>query len=75
MKPVDIMIYIKRALVDSDRVILDSRLRAVKGIIAPWFAPHLRKVMVVYYNPELTDSAAVLATIRRLGYDACMVSV
>jgi len=75
MQPVDVMIYLKRSLIETDRLLLDTRLRAVKGIIAPWFAPRLRNIVVVYYNPELTSTAVVLATIRRLGYDARVVSV
>lgn len=74
MQPVDVMIYIKRTLIESDRLLLDIRLRAVEGIIAPWFAPRLRNIVVVYYNPELTNSSEVLATVKRLGYDARVVS-
>ena len=75
MKPVDIMIYLKRKLNDSDRLILDKTLRNIEGVVAPWFAPQLKQVMVIYYNPEITNTSIVLAAVRHLGYEAKLVSL
>ena len=75
MKPVDIMIDLKRKLDDSDRLILDKTLRNIEGVIAPWFAPQLKQVMIIYYNPELTNASIVLTAVRHLGYKAKLVSL
>ena len=69
------MIYLGRKLNDSDRLILENTLRKVNGIIAPWFTPRLTQVMVVYYNPYLVTMSVVLASVRRLGFEASLVAL
>jgi len=69
------MIYLGRKLNDSDRLILENTLRRINGIIAPWFTPRLTQVMVVYYNPHLIKMSVVLASVRRLGFEASLISL
>lgn len=75
MRPVDIMIHVRRRLNDSDRLILDNSLRKLTGVVAPWFAPRLHKVIVVYYNPGMTNANTLLSAVRRLGYEASLVAM
>lgn len=75
MSPVDTMIYLKRKLNDSDRLILDRTLRNIEGVVAPWFSPGLKQIIVIYYNPEITSMSTVLTAVRRLGYEAKLVSL
>lgn len=75
MATVDTMIYLKRTIDENERQLLDQGLRKVRGVIAPWFAPHSKSTVLVYFNPELTDPASVLGCIRQLGFDGCIVSL
>lgn len=72
---IDILIYLRRPIDDSERAILDQSLRMTRGIIAPWFTPSLATTVLVYFNPELTSAIQVLGAVRRLGYDARIVSL
>ena len=69
------MIYLGRKLNDSDRLILDNTLRKISGVVAPWFTPRLTQVVFVYYNPHLISTSVVLASVRRLGFEASLVAL
>jgi len=72
---VDTLIYLRRSISDSERLLLDQGLRRIRGIVAPWFTPAMPSAVLVYFNPELTDMFAILAAVKRLGYDGRIVSL
>lgn len=77
MKPVDVLIHIRQRLDAGSRHLVDDSLRKVPGVIAPWFTPHKESLslVVVYYNPKLVSATSVLASIRRLGFDASLIAI
>jgi hypothetical protein len=72
---IDILIYLKRGISDTERAMIDQGLRKIHGIVAPWFTPRSPSTMLVYFNPELTSSGIILAAIRRFGFDARIVAM
>jgi hypothetical protein len=75
MKPVDVLIHFRQRPDAGSRHVIDSTLRNLPGVIAPWFAPHKEYLVVVYYNPSLVNSKGVLNCVRRMGFDASLVAI
>jgi hypothetical protein len=75
MKPVDVLIHFRQRPDAGSRHVIDSTLRKLPGVIAPWFAPQKEFLVVVYYNPTLVTAKAVLMCVRRLGFDANLVAI
>jgi len=75
MKPVDVLLYFRHRPDAGSRHVIDSTLRKLPGVVAPWFAPHKEYLVVVYYNPSVVSSKGVLNCVRRLGFDASLVAI
>lgn len=77
MKPVDVLIHIHQRLDDGSRLVIDTSLRKVPGVVAPWFAPQKKSLsfVIVYYNPTIISATGVLARLRKLGFDASLIAI
>ncbi|MFV1998071.1 MAG: hypothetical protein ACC641_08675 [Acidiferrobacterales bacterium] len=77
MKPVDVLIHIRQRLDAGSSHIVDDCLRKIPGVVAPWFTPRMESLslVVVYYNPNVITATAVLAGLRRLGFDASLIAI
>ena len=75
MKPVDVLIHFRQHLDAGSRHVVESSLRNLPGVVAPWFAPQKENLVVVYYNPLVVDSKGVLTCVRRLGFEASLVAI
>jgi hypothetical protein len=75
MRPVDVVIYFRKGLDTGSRQFIEKSLRKTPGVVAPWFAPGRNKLMIVYYNPDVTTSLSVLNRVRRLGHPASLVAM
>ena len=69
----DVMIHINESLSEEDRSALEESMRQIEGVIAPRFNPGKDHLMVVAYNPDKTNSAALLAKARSAGYTAQLI--
>ncbi|MEJ2106668.1 MAG: hypothetical protein P8X48_04970 [Acidiferrobacteraceae bacterium] len=75
MKPVDVVIYFRKGLDTGSRQFLEKSLRKTPGVVAPWFTPGRNTLMIVYYNPDVTNSLSVLKRVRKLGHPASLVAI
>jgi len=77
MKPVDVLIHIRQRLDDGSRLVIDTSLRKVPGVVAPWFVPQHKSLsfVVVYYNPSIISATDLLACVRRLGFNASLIAI
>lgn len=77
MKPVDVLIHIRQRLDAGSRHVVDTSLRKVPGVVAPWFTPHKESLslIIVYYNPGIISATGVLASLRKLGFEASLIAI
>lgn len=75
MKPVDVLIHFRQHLDAGSKHVIETTLRNLPGVVAPWFAPQKEYLVVVYYNPSQVSSIVVLNSIRRLGFKASLVAI
>ncbi|MEW6514987.1 MAG: ATP-binding protein [Pseudomonadota bacterium] len=69
----DITIHIDQTLDTVTQQGLESSMREIDGVIAPRFnLPHM---LVVLYNSEKTNPAALLDAVRSKGYQAQLVGM
>lgn len=71
----DVMIHINESLSAEARSSLENTMRKVEGVISPGFNPDKEHLLVIAYNPEKTDTAALLAKAREAGYTAQLVGM
>jgi hypothetical protein len=75
MKPVDVLIHFRQHLDAGSKHVIETTLRSLPGVVAPWFAPQKEFLVVVYYNPSRISSIVVLNSVRRLGFKASLVAI
>lgn len=69
----DITIHIDQTLDVAAQQALETSMREIDGVIAPRFnLPHM---LVVLYNSEKTNPAALLDSVRNKGYRAQLVGL
>jgi hypothetical protein len=71
----DVMIHIDETLPAETRAEVESRLRAVDGVVSvknPDNKPHLT---IVEYRPDKTDAQVLLRGVREQGYHAELVGL
>lgn len=59
----DVTIHIDNNLDAEDRALLEDELRAMNGVISVRISEKTSHLVVVGYNPQLTSSQAILATV------------
>lgn len=70
-----VFIGLREALDEAAWCLMERRLRDVPGVVAPWFNPDSRHMLLVYYNPEKTRALTLLRAVRACGYHASLVSL
>ena len=77
MEPVDVLIHIRQHLDDGSRLVIDTSLRKVPGVVAPWFVPQDKSLsfIIVYYNPSIISATSLLGCVRHLGFNASLIAM
>ena len=71
----DVVVHIDQTLESDRRSQIEEELRAIDGVVSvhnPDDRPHLA---IVEYNPDKTNSAAILSTITTQGVDAELIGL
>jgi len=71
----DVMIHINESLSKEARSSLENAMRKVEGVISPGFNPDKEHLLVIAYNTEKTNTAALLEKARAEGYTAQLVGM
>ena len=71
----DVMIHIKETLNDSARAELETKMLNLDGVVSPRFNPGKEHLMVIAYDTEKANTAALLAKVRSAGYTAQLVGM
>jgi hypothetical protein len=69
----DILIHIDDDLGEQERKSLEESMREIAGVVAPRFNSGKEHLLLVAFNPEVTNSAALLARVQSHGYNAQLV--
>ena len=69
----DIMIHINEPLNVEARCDLEEAMRQIDGVVAPRFNPGKEHLLVIAFDPEKTNTAALLGKARAAGYTAQLV--
>ena len=71
----DVVVHIDQTLESQQRSQIEDELRAINGVVSvhnPDDRPHLS---VIGYNPDLTNSGAILSTITNQGVHAELIGL
>lgn len=71
----DVVVHIDQTLEAGRRSVIEDELRAIDGVVSvhnPDDRPHLT---IVEYNPEKTNSAAILSTVTTQGVNAELIGL
>jgi hypothetical protein len=71
----DVVVHIDQSLGRQRRVEIEEQLRAIEGVVSvhnPDDRPHLS---IVEYNPDKTNSEAILSTVTNQGVRAQLVGL
>ena len=71
----DVTVHIDQTLERDERARIEDALRAIDGVVSvhnPDDRPHLS---IVEYNPERTNSAAILSTVTEQGVSAELIGL
>jgi hypothetical protein len=71
----DVMIHINESLSDEARNALENAMLKVDGVISPRFNPGKAHLLMVAFDLEKTNAAALLERIRAAGYTAQLVGM
>jgi hypothetical protein len=71
----DVMIHINESLSDEARNALENAMLKVEGVISPRFNPGKAHLLMVAFDLEKTNAAALLERIRAAGYTAQLVGM
>ncbi len=73
MQASDIMIHVSNNLDFQEKQLIEDKLRAIDGVIAPRFnKDHL---LLIYFNNNKTQSSVLLNTVKSIGYKAQLVGL
>jgi hypothetical protein len=72
---VDVTLHIDQTLDAAARMKIDDALRAVEGVISVHNPDDRPNLCVVGYNPDQTNSAAILEAVRALRVDAELIGL
>jgi len=71
----DVMIHINESLSKEARSSLENTMREVEGVVSPGFNEGKEHLLMIVYNPEKTNTAALLEKARAAGYTAQLVGM
>jgi hypothetical protein len=71
----DVLIHVNESLNEPQQTALEDALRHIDGVIAPRFNPGTAHLLLVAFNPDVTNSTALLTHVKTLGYTAQLVGV
>jgi hypothetical protein len=69
----DVLIHINESLSVEARSSLEDEMRQIEGVVAPRFSPGKQHLLVVAFDPQRTNSAALLKKAQAAGYTAQLV--
>ena len=69
----DILIHINESLDEQQRNALEEAVRDVDGVIAPRFNPGKEHLLLVAFNPLITDLSVLLRKVQFFGYHAQLI--
>ncbi len=72
---VNIMVDVKQVLSRKSSDELISELGGMQGVSRAWVSPRARRLVLVDYDPKVTDSQRILGTVVRRGFDARLVGM
>jgi len=71
----NIVVDVKRALSRQSSAALVRELGGMQGVSRAWLSPRARRLMLVDYDPKVTDSQRILGTVVRRGFDARLIGM
>lgn len=72
---VNIMVDVKQVLSRKSSDELISELGGMQGVSRAWVSLRARRLLLVDYDPKVTDSQRILGTVVRRGFDARLVGM
>jgi len=69
----DVMIHINESLDEEARTSLEDAMRKIEGVVSPRFNAGKEHLLVIAFDPAMTNSAALLKKARAAGYTAQLV--
>lgn len=73
--PSNIMVDLKQSLSPENSDELVSELGNIEGVSRAWISPRANRVVLVDYDPTITDTQHILGTVARHGFDARLVGM
>jgi predicted O-methyltransferase YrrM len=71
----NIVVDVKQALSRLSGDELVRELGGMQGVSRAWLSPRARRLMLVDYDPKVTDSQRILGTVVRRGFDARLIGM
>ena len=71
----DVIIHINESLSTEERTSLENEMRKVEGVVSPGFNADKLHLLMITYNTEETNTAALLERARAAGYTAQLVGM
>lgn len=72
---VNIVVDVKQALSDPVRNELVNEISGKEGVRRAWSSQTARRLVLVDYDPSLTDSHKILDTVVNRGFDARLIGM
>lgn len=73
--PSNILVDLREALSPEYGDDLVSELGGIEGVRRAWVSPRARRIVLVDYDPTITDTQRILGTVVRHGFDARLVGM
>ena len=73
--PTNIMVDGRNTLSREFGIELVGELAGLKGVSRAWVSPRTSRIVLVDYDPTVTDSQRILGTVVRCGFDARLVGM
>ena len=71
----NIMVDVMNTLSREHGAELVGEIAGLTGVRRAWVSPRTRRIVLVDYDPTVTDSQRILGTIARHGFDARLVGM
>lgn len=71
----DFLIHVHPDLSGDERTKLEDGVGGLEGVVSVHFSPEHHHLMVVAYDPELTDSARILEYVGARGVEATKIGL
>lgn len=71
----NIVVDVRKALSPEYGVKLVSELIGLNGVSRAWVSPRTSRILLVDYDPSVTDTRRILGAIVRHGFDARLVGM